>query len=70
MFHHLGATDFWEGESLAALKGVGSKTAEKLALKGIENIGDLKRCSNNQLKLLKGACLTYNCQINGTKIAS
>jgi hypothetical protein len=49
-----GVGDFWEGESLVALKGIGTKTAEKLAEKGIGNIGDLKHCSDQQLKLLKG----------------
>ena len=48
------AGDFWEEESLVALHGIGTKTALKLTEKGIGSIGDLKRCSDHELKLLKG----------------
>ena len=43
----------WEVEPLSILSGIGPKTSENLREKGICNIGDLKRCNNAQLLLLK-----------------
>jgi hypothetical protein len=45
---------FWESENLTAVKGIGKKTADNLARKGILSIGALKGCNNQQLSGLVG----------------
>jgi hypothetical protein len=54
---------FWESEVLSTVKGIGIRTSENLAKKGILSSGALRECNNQQLADLVGGRMSLK-QVN------